>query len=783
MNLHVESNRNMDSQSIEDTIPEGLKYDSSLPLYSITKREEFEPWLLTLICHLYSHDLIHIVSADRSPTPHSITDGEELGLERLFNHYVKKSAWPRWMETPVLIGISKSSLLISAIREYYNENAPYDIIEKLRTMNYKGDTPAKKYVTEIKELIKPITSYDNKVLCTIVRETILGNLIGPFEAVTQKIHRQLPEYTIDDILDYIVQYDEERGPKSVGNSLEDSKKIGGRQPKKFCTTCDSSTHSTSKCPRTHSSTTELTLSTKTKAASSKKSNQKGKKSKKSNKHCNHPKAPEQKLDKQESDQATLTSPIDASYHSMIVCTREITIVRHEYFLHDRTYPKDVTIQSNFGSSADVLCKGTLRLRLLNDTIVSMEAYCVPSCRYNIVSQMELLRQGIYVDGIRRRLKNSDGNVVANLIQSNDLDRISTRLVQLPSDIPKHLRSTIQEKYPLNMIHKLFGHIDVNDIKKSLQMKTFTGLDHDDVDWTHISTFQCDHCLLGRSPYKNTISGEQNNNLAKYKAFEYIHCDIFGPLGIKNIVDKYFITFIDENTHLHLIYSLEDRSEKCIITVLDGLADHFARRFHGKILCFQFGQGSEYATSAVSAHLKRKGINLTDTTEANSRAHQVAERLNLTLFNDARTILLASGLPETIWYLAVQYSASIRNATYDDILRASPRSKAGLRGHDSTTILAFGQKVVIESYLNGSNVVPRVDQGMAVCPSAHDHGHYIYIPDTHEVVESTNFAVYEKNVAIHPNEIGYSSFLDSIIEDIAPKNTVIMVDYFTPSDKV
>ena len=67
---------------------------------------------------------------------------------------------------------------------------------------------------------------------------------------------------------------------------------------------------------------------------------------------------------------------------------------------------------------------------------------------------------------------------------------------------------------------IFGHVNVQALKKSFQNKTFKHLTHDDIDWTGYYTFQCIDCAQGKSRVHNHIEGARLRYQEKYGPFDF-----------------------------------------------------------------------------------------------------------------------------------------------------------------------------------------------------------------------------------------------------------------------
>ena len=129
-----------------------------------------------------------------------------------------------------------------------------------------------------------------------------------------------------------------------------------------------------------------------------------------------------------------------------------------------------------------------------------------------------------------------------------------------------------------------------------------------------------------------------------------------------------------------------------------------------------------------------------TTTADSRAHGIAERLNRTLLDDCRTQLQCSGLPNHLWFSAVEFSTIVRNSLASPKSKKSARQHAGLAGLDISTLLPFGQPVIVNNHNPDSKIHPRGITGYALHPSRNSYGYIIYLPSLKKTVDTTNYVI-------------------------------------------
>ncbi|CCK68830.1 uncharacterized protein KNAG_0B03890 [Huiozyma naganishii CBS 8797] len=199
------------------------------------------------------------------------------------------------------------------------------------------------------------------------------------------------------------------------------------------------------------------------------------------------------------------------------------------------------------------------------------------------------------------------------------------------------------------------------------------------------------------------------------------------------------------------------------------------QFEVNVLAFQVNRGSEFTNNALRDYLSEEGNHTYYTSVADHQSNGVAERLNLTLLNDCRTLLKTTKLPYHLWFHAVQFATLQRNSVYNDSIRASARAKAGLPGIDVKTIPTFGQPAIAHFTKIHNKLRYRGEQGFALTPSSASYDYIIYLQSKGTVIDTTHYAVIRLSVKIDPNEEYDNSIFNSIITKLtdASANT----DYY------
>ena len=80
----------------------------------------------------------------------------------------------------------------------------------------------------------------------------------------------------------------------------------------------------------------------------------------------------------------------------------------------------------------------------------------------------------------------------------------------------------------------------------------------------------------------------------------------------------------------------------------------------KVKCLRYDNGGEYDKSEFEAFCAAEGIRLMRTVPGKARQNEIAERMNRTLNERARSMKIQCGLPKTLWVDAVSTTAYLIN---------------------------------------------------------------------------------------------------------------------------
>ena len=137
----------------------------------------------------------------------------------------------------------------------------------------------------------------------------------------------------------------------------------------------------------------------------------------------------------------------------------------------------------------------------------------------------------------------------------------------------------------------------------------------------------------------------------------VHSDIYGPMSVRSFSRaRYFVSFIDEYSGYICIVPISRKSQ-----VLEEFKLYQAwveKKFYRRIERLQCDGGSEFV--AMRAYLREQGIELSMSPPYSPNMNPIAERVNRTIVECARSMLNHSSSPRKFWAEALVHVVKIRN---------------------------------------------------------------------------------------------------------------------------
>lgn len=301
--------------------------------------------------------------------------------------------------------------------------------------------------------------------------------------------------------------------------------------------------------------------------------------------------------------------------------------------------------------------GSLLLKTTKgNEIVVEEVHYHPKISKNLLSVSEIAAKGYVIlfgkkDGmiVRQekliedwgRLKSESS---ATLKIDNGLYKLEGKVVKPSNEV-----CTIEKEDTALIWHTRLGHLNLQDMKK-LQVQ---GSIPKDVDLNELPF--CEACVMGkhrRDPFPK-------NREKPTEILAVVGSDLGGPFettGPKG--ERYYVIFMDLHSKFSFIYFLTKKSEA--FEAYKEYEERVWTLFEKRINTLRTDNGGEYLSREFHDHLTRKGTKHEETAPYTPQQNGGNERLNQTLGNSSRSMMIYSKCPKFLWPEAYRCSTFIKN---------------------------------------------------------------------------------------------------------------------------
>ena len=200
-------------------------------------------------------------------------------------------------------------------------------------------------------------------------------------------------------------------------------------------------------------------------------------------------------------------------------------------------------------------------------------------------------------------------------------------------------------------HRRFGHLNEQSMQKLVKKELV-----DQLDYKASGDFGvCEACIGGKQ-CKNSFNPSKT---VTSMPLELVHSDVCGKMGQKSLGGaEYFLILLDDKTHYAWVYPLKTKDQvfECFKEWQAEVENYTGQR----VKTLRTDNGGEFTSKSFTAHLKACGIRHELTVPKTPEQNGVAERLNRTLVETTRAMLLDAKLPHKFWAEAISTAAYLRN---------------------------------------------------------------------------------------------------------------------------
>jgi len=301
-------------------------------------------------------------------------------------------------------------------------------------------------------------------------------------------------------------------------------------------------------------------------------------------------------------------------------------------------PTDKKIFMGDGSDVSAHGVGTVRL---NPEVVLTDVLYVPEFTVNLCSVSKLAKDGLAVTFMETLCTiTKDGH---ELIRGTGVAGLYT--LHTEGEMALTAATT-------SLWHRRLGHLNVASVKKletmAVGMRCTAEPKMEAV---------CPPCIEGK---QHKVFNRHEPSTRMTKRLQMVHSDTCGPFRTPSKAGaKTFVLFIDDMTRMVWCFFMKSKTEtpeafKTFKTLVEKHSGQSIMRFrcdNGK---------AEYDNATFQGILRESGISYEPSAPYTQNQNGVSERMNRTVMEKARTMLLEARLPESFWAEAVNTAVYLHN---------------------------------------------------------------------------------------------------------------------------
>ena len=201
---------------------------------------------------------------------------------------------------------------------------------------------------------------------------------------------------------------------------------------------------------------------------------------------------------------------------------------------------------------------------------------------------------------------------------------------------------------LSLWHDRLGHAHLESIRELERRNAVTGLN---LSQKRKDADHCGDCRRGKQ-HRLTLKHKDIN----LERGAVIHSDVSGRMPTRSVGGAQYVTFIDEFSRYITVVPIASKGE--VLEQFKKFHVSFERKYDCRIKKLHCDGGGEYV--GCDTYLTEHGIERVHIPPYSLELNRLAERVNHTLMESARSMLFHAKMPAAFWAEAVAHAADIRN---------------------------------------------------------------------------------------------------------------------------
>ena len=302
-------------------------------------------------------------------------------------------------------------------------------------------------------------------------------------------------------------------------------------------------------------------------------------------------------------------------------------------------------------------QGDLTLEGLEGTVTLHKVLYVPGLRYTLLSVRAAAAKGVdfYIPAnSTTAIMRKDGETVLTASLTTD----GLYVADLAPGGAQVLAATAlaagEHPTPSDW-HRRFNHLGYDALARLARDDMVTGVDCSAADFLAEKTdVICEDCVLAKEPRKPFLSAGHVTTAPG----ELMHADLIGPIRPSSRCGaSYVLDLVDDFSKLSAVTLLHTKSADEVSAAIISTVLMLEQKTGEPVQRFRSDGGCEFVNEKLASFFKSKHIEHETSAPYTPQQNGVAERMNRTLLDRVRAMLLDSGLPGMFWgeaFLAANY---------------------------------------------------------------------------------------------------------------------------------
>lgn len=387
-------------------------------------------------------------------------------------------------------------------------------------------------------------------------------------------------------------------------------------------------------------------------------------------------------------------------------------------------PLKKPIQVSFGNNQKADAVGFGRVQLTPDVQLHDVLY-VPVLMTSLVSVKRITQHGgsVSFTGDACQILH-DGNVV-----------LSARLRDDLYCIVRHHASAFAAKCTesAELWHKRFCHLSYDALTSMQRNEIVSGISVSSQHFKDAASSTCTTCVQSKQTRASFSSSTPRNT----STLDLLHTDVCGPLPVPSLSGaRYFVTVLDDASKLSIVKPVVHKSD--VSAAVQSIINMLETRTGKRVKTVRSDRGGEYLSASFQEYCQKQGIVHQTSSPYAPEQNGSAERLNRTLMERVRAMLLDSGLSKGLWAEALVTANYVRNRSSVSAHSKTPWEHMFGSKPDVSHLRVFGCAAYVHVPKQFRSKLDAVSsKGVFVGYEAHSKAYRVYMPEHDKVVVSVH----------------------------------------------